>query len=88
MTLQSPDGYMPIMGTGLAVRMSLLNEEWAQRNHGQSLVELRSRGGLAPCEAAAIADRRKWRAMGHATGLEFLLKLGGDGEKPKAHTDE
>jgi len=47
----------------LYVRMDALNEEWAQRNHDQSLVTLNSRGGLSPCEAAAIIERRPWRKM-------------------------
>lgn len=42
---------------------SLFSEEWAQRNHGQSLSRLAERGGLGWCEAAAIIERREWRRM-------------------------
>lgn len=58
---------MPIMLEGLrsdasrpSIRMDVLNEEWAQRNHSQSLSRLASRGGLAPQEAAAIIERRRY----------------------------
>lgn len=50
--------YMPLMRTGLAIRMDLLNEQQARRNHGQTLAHLKERGGLIPCEAIAIAERR------------------------------
>lgn len=58
----APD-YMPILGTPLLLPMRLLNEEWAQRNHGQSLARLAERGGLDLAEAAAIHECRRWRAM-------------------------
>jgi hypothetical protein len=45
---------------------SLFNEEQARRNHGQSLRRLAERGGLSWCEAAAIIERREWRAMDDA----------------------
>lgn len=54
--------WMPLYGTGLAVRMDLLNEEQAMRNHGQALATLAQRGGLAPSEALAIAEHRQWQA--------------------------
>ena len=41
------------------VRWSALNEEWAQRNHGQSLTRLAERGGLDPFEILANVNRRK-----------------------------
>ena len=55
--------WMPLMRTGLAVRMDLLNEQWAQKNHGQSLERLAERGGLSVEEALAIAERRQWSAQ-------------------------
>jgi len=55
--------WMPLMGTGLAVRMDLLNEHWAQKNHSQSLERLAERGGLSCEEALAIAERRQWSAQ-------------------------
>ncbi len=57
------DTWMPLQHTGLAIRMDLLNEEQAQRNHGQSLRRLAERGGLSPTEAAAVIDRRAWKAI-------------------------
>lgn len=52
--------WMPIMGTGLAVRMDLLDERQAQINHGQSLDRLAERGGLGADEALDLAARRQW----------------------------
>jgi hypothetical protein len=52
------------------VDWSALNEEWAQRNHGQSLVRLAERGGLVPCEIAANMERRRWRHMEMADALK------------------
>lgn len=57
----APVEYMPILGTPFAVRMDILDNDQAHRNHRQSLDKLRSRGGLGMAEAAAIADRRRWR---------------------------
>lgn len=51
-------------GSGLkhvpsCIPMTLLNEEWAERNHGQSLDKLNSRGGLSISEMLAIAKRQR-----------------------------
>ena len=56
------------------IPFSMLNEEWADRNHGQTLKRLAERGGLGPCEAIAIMDRRKWMAMPDKAALEILLR--------------
>lgn len=56
-------GWMPIMGTNLAIHFAALNEEWAQRNHNQSLQRLAARGGLAPEEALAILELRNFRTV-------------------------
>jgi len=61
--------YMPILNYNLLVPMSALNEEWAQRNHQQSLSRLAERGGLSLCEAAAIAERRHWVKMTDADAI-------------------
>lgn len=53
--------YMPLLGCGLAIRMDILNEAQAQKNHGQSLQRLAERGGLSPDEALAIVQRRAWK---------------------------
>jgi hypothetical protein len=36
------------------------HEEWAQRNHSQSLQRLAERGGLGWCEALAVLENRRW----------------------------
>ncbi len=45
-----------------AIPMNMLNEEWAQKNHSQSLERLNDRGGLAVSEVIAIIEKRKWVA--------------------------
>ena len=67
--------WMPLLGTmkGLAMRMDLLNETQAQRNHGQSLDRLAERGGLGASEAMAIAEMRAWRSMNATEAIEMLL---------------
>jgi len=70
-----PTGYMPILGTPFAVRMDLLSEEQAQANHWQSLSRLRERGGLSMCEAAAIAERRRWREQKVSEAAEAIARL-------------
>jgi hypothetical protein len=67
--------YMPILHYALAVRMELLNEEWAQRNHNQSLSRLAERGGLSLCEAAAIIERRPWKKIGDLAAFEILRSM-------------
>ncbi|CCJ07038.1 Hypothetical protein BN69_1587 [Methylocystis sp. SC2] len=49
----------------ISVPMSLLSAHEAQAltNHGQSLAQPRSRGGLSACEAVAILEDRPWRRM-------------------------
>lgn len=48
------------MGCPDTVPLSLLNEEWAERNHRQSLTRLAQRGGLGPIELLANMDRMDW----------------------------
>lgn len=74
-----PPQNMPIMlGVGRrhvkTIPFSLLNEDWAQRNHGQSLKRLAERGGLSPCEAIAIMDRRRWRSIPPKRAIEIIDK--------------
>lgn len=64
--------YMPLMGTCLAIEMSLLNETQARTNHSQSLETLADRGGLSPCEALAIMEKRRWYKF---DTMEAVLKL-------------
>ena len=66
--------YMTLMGTGARIPFAVLNEEWAQNNHGQSLARLQERGGLCPTEALAIIERRRWRAMDADEALHEVLR--------------
>jgi hypothetical protein len=54
------------------IPFSLLNEKQAEINHGQSLQELARRGGLSPCEAIAIIDKRRWLPIPREEGLAIL----------------
>lgn len=44
-------------------RMIEPHEDQADRNHGQTLRMLHSRGGLSACEALAVLEDRPWRKM-------------------------
>lgn len=57
------------------VRWDSLNEEWAQKNHSQSLEELARRGGLDPTEVVANVEKRAWRNMGMAEAVRRILPL-------------
>jgi hypothetical protein len=69
MEVRLADGNMPVLGAKernctssqflKAFPMSLLSEEWARRNHGQSLNRLRERGGLSLVEMVANLERRE-----------------------------
>lgn len=54
------------------VPMQIFNEEWAQRNHGQSLDYLNERGGLSPNEMLAIIEKRPWKKINE---VEAMLKI-------------
>lgn len=56
------------------IPMSLLNEKHAMRNHSQTLERLAERGGLSPCEALAIIEKRDHRFL---DPKETLTKLKG-----------
>ena len=54
-------------GSPSSIPWAMLDDGWAQHNHGgQNLEHLASRGGLGPCEAIAIIERRPWRKMDDA----------------------
>lgn len=46
----------------------------AMTNHGQTLEELASRGGLAPNELHAVMHDRKWRPMDAAESVAWLVE--------------
>lgn len=51
------------------------HEAQAFANHEQSLVRLRERGGLSPCEAVAILEDRRWHRMDEAAALNRLAEI-------------
>ncbi len=53
------------------------HERQAQRNHSQTLEVLAARGGLAPCEAVAVLEDRRWRSMPANEALALLKELAG-----------
>lgn len=49
------------------------HEAQALKNHGgQSLARLAERGGLAPCEALAVLEDRRWYSMDFAVAFDDL----------------
>jgi hypothetical protein len=67
-----PLAWMPVLGYPLAIPIALLDARQAMENHGQTLERLAERGGLGLAEAAAVAERRRWRNM---TAEEALAAL-------------
>lgn len=67
--------WMPLMDTPLAIRFDALSEQQALNNHGQTLYRLCSRGGLACCEALAVAQERSWRKTDAVAAFSALSKL-------------
>jgi hypothetical protein len=59
----------------LSVPMILLNEEWAQKNHSQTLKRLAERGGLDPTEIMANVERRPWHRMNRDDAIKQVNKL-------------
>jgi hypothetical protein len=57
------------------IPMELLNEEWAKRNHGQTLDRLNERGGLCPSEMLAIIEKRRWEKMDTREAIDKIKKL-------------
>lgn len=54
------------------IRWDALNEEWAGRNHGQTLARLAERGGLSPCEIVANIERRPWHSIALSSAREAI----------------
>lgn len=67
---------MPVLGDDkkylAQVPMDILNEEWAQKNHSQSLARLKERGGLCFSEMAAIIEKRRWTELHPANSLAII----------------
>ena len=73
--------WMPLIGTGLAVRIDWLSETQASKNHGQTLLQLATRGGLSCEEALALAEHRNWSARrGELDSLKALALMGSNVE--------
>jgi len=60
-----------------SVPMSLLNEEWAQKNHGQTLKRLNERGGMGVMEILDNIHKRRSSFGTRETEahLDELLKI-------------
>ena len=67
-----PVAWFPLLGTGLAIRRSLLDERTAKRNHMQSLDRLAERGGLSPDEAIAVVNKSEWKRKETVAALRDL----------------
>jgi hypothetical protein len=56
----------------------LAHEQQALRNHDQTIECLNQRGGLAPCEAVAVLENRRWKEMPDRNeAVRRLLELTG-----------
>lgn len=55
------------------IRWEALDEGQAFLNHAQSLDRLAERGGLSPCEALALIERRSWRVMDWELALAKII---------------
>lgn len=56
--------WMPLLDCpSMGVRMFVLSEEQAMKNHGQTLDRLAERGGLSLAEAACLAARISYHPM-------------------------
>lgn len=65
-------------GCPAQVRKSELNEDWAQKIHGQTLGQLARRGGLSPAEILVNIERRPYSAFGQITAqaaLEAVFRI-------------
>ncbi|MBO0947315.1 hypothetical protein [Fibrella forsythiae] len=75
MKVLSQDTALAIAACPEYVPMRLLNEEWAQRNHGQSLQRLNERGGLSVCEILANMSKRRWHPVADNIAVAELNTL-------------
>lgn len=57
------------------VPFGLMNEEWAQRNHSQSLARLNERGGMTVFEILANICRREYSEMDVHTAAMILHQI-------------
>lgn len=69
----------PILGTKpqqyIPLGLLLIHEGQAWKNHGQSLNQLASRGGLSWAEALAIIEGKGWRDAEHdENAAEIIVK--------------
>ena len=72
----------PIMGSPKGcpneIPWSALNEEWAQRNHSQSLARLAERGGLDVKEAFCNINKIHWSsAVRFKEAVDLVKKVKG-----------
>jgi hypothetical protein len=57
------------------INWDALNEEWAQKNHYQSLEMLNRRGGLDPTEIVANIENREWHRMDIDEAIERIKSI-------------
>ena len=55
--------------------MELLNEEWASKNHDQTLSRLNQRGGMCPREIVANAEHRSYVTMPLRRAINQMKEL-------------
>lgn len=62
--MSKEDNKFPVLGSGVLpvnhVQWDKLNDQWAQRIHGQTLERLAQRGGLSDSEIYLNLNRLKW----------------------------
>jgi hypothetical protein len=78
----APRGFPVDSGRGhqmmLPWKMMEPHSRQALENHGQSLAELSSRGGLSWCEACAVIEDRAWKPMLEADAKLRVMTLVGE----------
>jgi hypothetical protein len=65
-----------IVGLPASVVIPMDRQDWARRNHSQSLERLAERGGLSPTEAIAIMLGRPWQAMAIDEIRQYFTQFG------------
>jgi hypothetical protein len=59
-----------------SVKIPLDRNEQAIKNHSQTLVRLRQRGGVSPCEAIALMRRQYWTQMQRGEICDWFTRYG------------
>lgn len=59
-----------------SVQIPVDRNEQAINNHSQTLVRLRQRGGLSPCEAIALMRKQYWSQMQRGEICDWFTRYG------------